>query len=303
MVSEVITHLDIKPDGCYIDVTYGRGGHSKAILKMLNSKGKLIALDQDPEAAKTAKKQSLSDERFHFHQCNFEQLEEVAKSHRVASTVSGVLLDAGVSSPQLDDPQRGFSFQKDGPLDMRMNPQAGISARQWLIEHTEEQIADALWNYAGERHSRKIASHIKNSLDKNGLETTLELADLISTCVRRERKKHPATRSFLALRIAVNDEINTLNSVLKQAYEILQDNGRLAIISFHSLEHKIVKNFHKVINNRFDIPRGLPVPDMPIVMKKITKVTPSKEELLINPRARSAQLTIFEKQSKTSHVR
>ncbi len=287
MLAEALAGLAVRGGGTYVDCTFGRGGHSRAILEALGGNGQLHALDQDPEAVAHAQRDFAGFANFHIHQSNFAQLAAVAGQAGIAGRVDGVLMDLGVSSPQLDDAARGFSFGKDGPLDMRMNPGAGESAAQWLAHAEEQEIADVLWRYGDERNSRRIARRIVAQRQETPLTTTAQLAALIAAVPGpRSRSIHPATRSFQAIRIHINRELEVLHAGLEQAVDVLAPGGRLVVISFHSLEDRIVK---RTLRDwaRCETP----------TVRLCGKQFPSDEERAVNPRARSAVLRIAEKLS------
>lgn len=298
LLNESLDGLNIKPDGIYIDGTFGRGGHSSALLKRLGENGRLIAIDQDPEAIEYAN-ENIHDSRFEIQYGSFEDVKTFCEARGLVGKIDGLLLDLGVSSPQLDDAERGFSFMREGPLDMRMNPEVGLSAKEWLKQVDEKTLKLVLQNYGEERFSGRIAREIKEASARDELQTTLDLANLVKrVSPKTEKNKHPATRTFQAIRIAVNRELDVLKNVLESAVEILAPGGRLSVISFHSLEDRIVKVFirdQSMIKDLF--------PDSPIqieviepVLKKIGKpIFPSTEECKQNSRSRSAVLRIAEK--------
>lgn len=288
LLKEAIEALALFPTGIFVDATFGRGGHSQAIIKNLNEQGRLIALDKDPEAIQYAKLH-FKDKRFSVFHSAFSQLEEVLTQYDLSGKVDGVLLDLGVSSPQLDAAERGFSFQQDGPLDMRMNPEIGLSASQWLMQASEQEIADTLFYLGEERFSRRIAKAIIEAQAVHPIETTSALVEIIKKAQPiRDRHKHPATRTFQALRLRVNQELEELEQVLPQIVNILKPGGRMAVISFHSLEDRIVKQFMKK-NGRFSEENPHPA------LQLIAKIKPSREETQSNPRSRSALLRVAEK--------
>ena len=294
MREAVLAGLAIRPDGRYLDGTYGRGGHARAILERLGGAGRLLLMDRDPAAIAHAGREFGSDPRVAIRHANFSELGEWDE---VRAGLDGVLLDLGVSSPQLDDAARGFSFQSDAPLDMRMDPTAGISAAEFLAHADEREIADVLFRHGEERMSRRIARAIVARRGEAPLATTRELAELVERVLgRRERNKHPATRTFQALRLHVNDELGSLERVLPVAASVLKPGGRLAVISFHSLEDRIVKHF---IRGEIAMParRGLPSPPVqaPPLRAIGRKQLPDDGEIARNPRARSAVLRIAEK--------
>lgn len=274
-------------NACFVDATFGRGGHSRAILERFASLAGLHGFDQDPEAVAAAAELAAVDPRFHIHHANFADMAAVAKRESFDDHVFGILMDLGVSSPQLDTAERGFSFGKDGPLDMRMNPEQGLSAAEWLADAGESEIADVLYHYGEERNSRRIARRIVEQRLQAPLTTTAQLASLVASVPGpRSRHIHPATRSFQAIRIHINRELDVLREGLAQAMDLLQPGGRLVVISFHSLEDRIVKRALR------DASRG----DAP-VLKLHGKGFASDAERAENPRARSAVLRIAEKRA------
>ncbi len=299
MMEEVIAALDVRKDGRYMDCTFGRGGHSRAVLERLGPQGRLVALDQDPGAIRSSEARELSsDPRFKLVQANFRGLATVARDLGVAGKVDGILMDLGVSSPQLDDPKRGFAFLHEGPLDMRMNPDEGSSVAEWLAVAKESEIADVIWRYGEERFSRRIARSIVEARASGPLRTTRQLAELIERCVpRRERHKHPATRTFQALRIHVNQELESLERALEEAVETLSPGGRLVVIAFHSLEDRIVKRFIRREARGEPLPKGLPVVNGEGSLRLVAKgkKRPSSLEVARNSRARSAVLRVAER--------
>jgi 16S rRNA (cytosine1402-N4)-methyltransferase len=300
LLDEVLTALTVKPNGIYIDGTFGRGGHAAEILKQLDAQGQLYAIDKDPVAVQAGMDRFGSDARFHIQRGTFAMLAQLAREQGIAGRVTGVLLDLGVSSPQLDDPERGFSFLKDGPLDMRMDPEQGLSAAQWLAQADEAEIARVLFVYGEERFARRIAKSIVQTRDEQPITTTYQLAELIAAAVpTRDRHKNPATRSFQALRIQVNQELQDLESALEQVVDVLAPGGRLAVISFHSLEDRMVKRFMRRESRGEEMPLDLPVTGGPAPgrLKLIGKaVQAGGDEIAVNPRARSAVLRVAERQ-------
>lgn len=295
MREAVLAGLAPRPDGRYLDGTFGRGGHARAILDHLGDSGRLLLMDRDPEAIAHARREFGADPRVTIRHANFS---DMAEWDEVRAGLDGVLLDLGVSSPQLDDGARGFSFQSDAPLDMRMDPTTGISAAQFLARADEPEIADVLFNYGEERMSRRIARAIVARRADAPIARTLELAELIERTIgRREAGKHPATRSFQALRIHVNGELDAVDRGLRGAVDRLKPGGRLAVISFHSLEDRAVKNFLRDESQPPPTRRGLPPP--PSTMLRLKTIggaqLPSAEEVAANPRARSAVLRVAEK--------
>lgn len=300
LLHEAVDALAIRPDGIYVDGTFGRGGHSSLILQQLGSSGRLVALDRDPDAIRSAAAVIGGDPRFSIEHVSFDALEEVSVKLGIKGEVDGVLLDLGVSSPQLEDAQRGFSFMHNGPLDMRMNPDDDLTAAAWLSDASQQQIKQVLSEYGEERYSGRIATAIVSRRQERPLMTTTQLAELIDQAVpRKDPGKHPATRTFQAIRIRINQELQQLSAVLEQALSILRPGGRLSVISFHSLEDRIVKRFLRDHSRVDTLPKGVPVmasqlqqPQLRLVGKA---VTPSREEIRENPRARSSRLRIAEK--------
>jgi len=299
LLAEVLTGLSIKPDGVYVDGTFGRGGHAGAILAELGPQGRLLAMDRDPEAVQSAEQQFGADPRFEIEQGAFTMLSEVVAQRQLQGRVNGLLLDLGVSSPQLDDASRGFSFSADGPLDMRMDPSSGMSAAAWLETASEDDIARVLKTYGEERFSRRIARAIVETRHASPLRTTRALAELIAAAVPvREKHKHPATRSFQAIRIYINNELDEITAVLGQGCEVLAPQGRMAVISFHSLEDRIVKRFIRDEYRGEQPPPEFPLAGMDYVprMRPVGKAIRAGElEVNSNPRARSAVLRVAER--------
>jgi len=293
-----VESFDIQPDGKYLDGTFGRGGHSQAILAGLSKQGCLFALDRDPEAVAAGKELLGKNPRFSIVQGNFAELERYVREWGVEEGLDGILLDLGVSSPQLDNPERGFSFMGDGPLDMRMNPLQGVTAADWLAEAPERELARVFWEFGEERYARRIARSIVMARQMQRLETTGQLARLIENTIgRREKKKHPATRCFQAIRIYINNELAHLVEGLEAAINGLRPGGRLVVISFHSLEDRLVKRKNREAVRPGQVRKNIPQhPDMKAVLKQIGKaIRPSAKELSVNPRARSAVMRVAEK--------
>jgi 16S rRNA (cytosine1402-N4)-methyltransferase len=295
---EVLEALAVKASGVYLDATFGRGGHARSILDSLGPDGRLIVLDRDPQAIEVAKNLFGEDQRVTIIRGSFEMLGELAREHGI-SALDGLLFDLGVSSPQLDEAERGFSFQKDGPLDMRMDNEEGMTAAQWLAEATEDEINQVLWRYGEEKHARRISRAILSRREEKPFERTADLAAVISSAVPRSReRKHPATRTFQAIRIHLNREMQSLESGLDAALEILAPGGRLCVISFHSLEDRMVKRFIRGHSRPDPVYAGLPnIPEHAQPRMKIAgkAVTASEQELNENPRSRSATLRAGEK--------
>jgi 16S rRNA (cytosine1402-N4)-methyltransferase len=288
---EAVAALALKPGGVYVDGTFGRGGHSRAILAQLGPEGRLIALDRDPEAAAAAR--AITDPRFSFVRTHFSDLTALPPR------VDGLLFDLGVSSPQLDDPQRGFSFRADGPLDMRMDPDSGTSAAEWLANAEQQQIAEVIRDYGEERFAKQVAAAIADARRREPIVRTRQLADLVAQAVRtREPGQDPATRTFQAVRIHVNRELEEVSLMLPRAVARLAAGGRLAVISFHSLEDRIVKRFLQG-GSKSSLPRELPlraaeIPPPPLKLVG-RPVRPSAAEMQSNPRSRSAILRVAER--------
>ncbi|MCG8058167.1 MAG: 16S rRNA (cytosine(1402)-N(4))-methyltransferase RsmH [Candidatus Thiodiazotropha endolucinida] len=291
--------LKVEPMGIYIDATFGRGGHSRLILEGLGEDGRLIGIDRDPQAVAHAEQLFAQDNRFRMVQENFAMLAEVAEQQGVAGQVNGILLDLGVSSPQLDQAQRGFSFTQDGPLDMRMDPSRGVSAAEWLAKVESREIAQVLKTYGEERHAKRIARAIVEARLAQPIVTTGRLAELVSQANPSwEKGKHPATRSFQAIRIFINGELDALRQTLDGVIDVLAPGGRLAVISFHSLEDRIVKRFMRDQAKGDPFPPGVPVTDdqrQPRLRLVGKAITPDETEISANPRARSAVLRVAER--------
>ena len=299
LLEEALESLNIHPSGIYIDATFGRGGHSRAILQQLNEKGRLIAFDQDPEAVTFAKQQFADEPRLKIEHCNFNQVADVIEQYGLTEKIDGVLMDLGVSSPQLDDAGRGFSFLRSGPLDMRMDTSQGETARQWLARVKTADLIRVLKKYGEEKFARRIATAIVETRATREITETGDLAEIISNAIPvKEKHKHPATRSFQAIRIHLNEELQAIQQGLTGAASVLAKGGRLSVISFHSLEDRIVKRFMRDISSRPKLPAGLPVmeADIEVPYRLVGKpITAGAEELDINPRARSARLRVLEK--------
>jgi 16S rRNA (cytosine1402-N4)-methyltransferase len=297
LAHEAVTALAITPDGIYVDATFGRGGHSRLILARLGAGGRLIALDRDPAAIDSAS--ALQDPRLTLVHSAFSRLGAVLDELGVAR-VDGILLDIGVSSPQLDDATRGFSFRFDAPLDMRMDPGSGVSAADWLAATSEGEISEVIRTYGEERFAKSIARALVAARQKEAIRTTGQLANLIAATVKkREPGQHPATRSFQAIRIYLNRELEELSAVLPQCVDRLQAGGRLAVISFHSLEDRIVKRFMRDEAMGEQAPARLPIPAAMLKPGRLKLVGRAQhaggEEVAANPRARSAVLRVAER--------
>ncbi|MGE3920502.1 MAG: 16S rRNA (cytosine(1402)-N(4))-methyltransferase RsmH [Gammaproteobacteria bacterium] len=299
LLDEVIEHLAIKPNGIYIDATFGRGGHARAILRKLSLDGRLVLIDKDPMAIDIAKKEFLNDARIVIEQSSFAELTKIVDKYNFVGKISGILMDLGVSSPQLDDASRGFSFSLEGPLDMRMDTTKGVTAADWIAQASEKEIANVLFDFGEERFAKRIANAIVKKRAEEVFKTTAQLADVVAKANPKwERHKHPATRSFQAIRIFINSELNDLKTVLPQCIDALEVGGRLAIISFHSLEDRIVKQFFREQIQGPVLSKSLLMvvkPFSPVLAKIAGPVRASAEEVKDNPRARSAVLRVVEK--------
>jgi 16S rRNA (cytosine1402-N4)-methyltransferase len=300
LLQESINGLNIKPDGIYLDATFGRGGHSKQILNRLSEQGQLIAIDRDL-AAIDAAKELADDKRFSIHHRAFSELQDLAEELGLLGKIDGILMDLGVSSPQLDDAQRGFSFMRKGPLDMRMDTTKGLSAAQWLAVADEQDITQVIKEFGEEKFGKRIAHGIVNARQIAPITDTAQLAEIIDQAVPvKDKYKHPATRSFQAIRIYVNSELDEIKTGLKAALNTLAPEGRLAVISFHSLEDRLVKRFMREQSRGLNVPHGMPIMQVEIdaakAMKTIGKATkPSIDELHQNVRCRSSVLRVAEK--------
>ncbi len=299
LLHEAVDALSPKADGVYVDGTFGRGGHGLLILSLLGEKGKLVVLDRDPEAIAVAQQLLGDDERVIIIHAAFSQLRQELERLNLYGQVDGIVFDLGVSSPQLDQAQRGFSFQKDGPLDMRMDTTQGLTAAQWLEVVEEEELIRVLKRYGEERFAKRITTAIKAVLLEDKIETTLQLARIIDDAVPfKEKDKHPATRSFQAIRIAINEELTELENVLPEAFDALQVSGRMVVISFHSLEDRMVKSYFRHQAKGDPYPIDLPVqanliqPKLKLVGKPVRA---SKGEVSLNRRSRSAIMRTAER--------
>jgi len=303
LLNEAVEGLNIKPDGVYLDGTFGRGGHSQLILQNLGRSGRLIAIDRDPQAAESAKTFE-NDPRFSFFHQDFASIRSLLDHSgelykEGIERLDGILLDLGVSSPQLDQAERGFSFTKDGPLDMRMDTSQGISAKDWVNSASVEEIKKVLKEYGEEKFALRIARAIENYRNEQEIITTLQLAKIIDeACPVKDKFKHPATRSFQAIRIFVNNELGQLQNTLTDMFACLAVGGRMSVISFHSLEDRMVKRFIKEQSQGKKLPKEIPLmaSEIETKFKKIGKaIKASKTEIANNPRSRSAILRIAEK--------
>lgn len=306
MLHEAIEGLNIQANGVYVDATYGRGGHTRGILKHLDNSGILLVMDKDPQANADALKLAASDPRVHVYSGSFNQLANFCAQIGVVGKVNGILFDLGVSSPQLDQDDRGFSFMREGPLDMRMDPTTGISVAEWLAQADAKEIASVLKEYGEERFSMRIANAIVTYRAKEAIKTTTQLAAIISQAIPfKEKHKHPATRSFQALRIYINHELEDLAAALEQVINLLADQGRLVAISFHSLEDRVVKQFIAKHTKSDVFPHLLPIKhsqmQQPLLRKVGKALKPTEQEIAHNVRARSAVMRIAEKVPGAMH--
>jgi len=300
LLDEAVNGLNIREDGIYIDGTFGRGGHSRLILSQLGEKGQLIAIDRDPQAIAAAAE--IKDPRFSIVHGPFSALAEYVEERGLTGKIDGVLLDLGVSSPQLDDAERGFSFMRDGPLDMRMDPTRGQSAAEWLMSAEEADIAFVIKTYGEERFGKRIARAIVERNREQPMTRNKELATVIAAAMPvKDKFKHPATRTFQAIRIWINSELEEIDIALKGALSVLAPGGRLSIISFHSLEDRLVKRFMRDQSRGPQVPAGIPMTESQLKalggreLKTLGKLIPGEAEVNENPRARSSVLRIAER--------
>lgn len=297
---ESIDSLAINPDGIYIDATFGRGGHTELMLAQLSDKGQLIAFDRDPQAIESAQR-FADDPRFSIEHTAFSDMQQVMEARQLVGKVDGILMDLGVSSPQLDDASRGFSFMREGPLDMRMDTTRGISAAQWLAKADEDVITQVIKEFGEEKFGKRIAHAIVSTRDEHPLTTTKQLAELVDQAVPvKDKYKHPATRTFQAIRIYINSELEQVSQGLKAALACLGTGGRLAVISFHSLEDRLVKRFMREQSRGMQVPPRMAITEAQInaskAMRLIGKaIKPSEEEIRLNTRARSSVLRVAQK--------
>ena len=296
LLSEAVDALDLQPDGTYVDATFGRGGHTRLMLSKLSDKGRVIAFDKDPEAIAVA--QQIQDPRLSIRHEGFAHLGDLPPA-----SVDGVLMDLGISSPQVDNPARGFSFRHDGPLDMRMDTTRGQSVQEWLVEADIQHIAEVIREYGEERFALQIAKAIDARRQERGVPTsTAELAQLVADTVKtREPGKDPATRTFQAFRIFINAELEELQQALDATLHVLRPHGRLAVISFHSLEDRIVKQFIAQHAREVYDRRAPFAPPQVMDLKAVQRIKPSAEEIASNPRARSAILRVAERLPSPQH--
>jgi len=300
LLEEALAALRIAPEGRYVDGTFGRGGHAAAILERLGGSGQLLAVDRDPEAVAAARARFGSDPRFAIEQGSFAMVEEMVARRGWTGEVNGILLDLGLSSPQLDDPARGFSFRQEGPLDMRMDPESDRSAAEWIAEAGEAEIVSVLHEYGEERFARRIAAAIVRARQETPIRTTRQLAGVVARAQpRRDPHKDPATRTFQAIRIHINRELEALDALLDQTERVLAPGGRLAVISFHSLEDRRVKRFIRRAERGAELPPDLPVREAERPQPRLRAIgrpiRAGAEEVAQNPRARSAILRVAER--------
>ena len=299
LLGPVLDGLKINPGGCYVDGTFGRGGHSKEILKQLGSDGRLIAIDRDPQAIASAPTSLTEDPRFELVRGEIAQMSMIIEERGLVGNVDGLLFDLGVSSPQLDEADRGFSFMRDGPLDMRMDPDSGMSANEWLATVDERDLKHVLRKFGEENNAARIARAIVAAREEAPISRTAQLARIVEEASpRRGQKIHPATKTFQAIRIAVNAELEQLEAVLAQSVRVMRKGARLCVISFHSLEDRIVKRFMRDASRETEQYRGMPdvPPEFQPKLKIVGKaIQATEEEIELNRRARSAHLRIAER--------
>lgn len=299
LFEEALEALDMDSSGIYVDGTFGRGGHSGEILNRLGEAGRLIAIDKDPDAVSFGQQLFADDQRFEIKQGSFSMLSEFVEAENLVGKIDGVFLDLGVSSPQLDQAERGFSFMSDGPLDMRMDNSSGQTAAEWLAVAEASEIAQVLKTYGDERFAKRIARSIVSNREEQPITTTSQLSEIVSAAIPSwEKGKHPATRSFQAIRIHINGELDDLKSCLSQAVDVLAPGGRLVVISFHSLEDRITKRFIREGEKGDYFPPGLPITadQLNPKLKRVRKpIFPTEQEVDENPRSRSAVLRVTEK--------
>ena len=299
MLNQSINAMKIVPNGTYVDATFGFGGHSRKILDALDSDGRLYAIDKDTYAINMIREDIISDKRFTLKHGCFSELENFSREWGIYGSINGILFDLGVSSHHLDEADRGFSFNKNGPIDMRFDQSSGISACEWLETVDEQTLSHIIWKYGDERYSRRIARAIVYQRDQEKISDTGQLAKIIDKAMpRNEKHKHNATRTFQAIRIFMNKELEVLKDVLSNSYNILAPKGRLVLLTYHSLEDRVIKNFLAVTDENISTPRNLPIKSE--FLKKMFNIVaksikPSKDEIDLNPRSRSAKLNILEK--------
>ena len=303
MLEEVVEALAPRPGGHYVDCTFGRGGHARALLDRIGPAGRLLAIDRDPQAVAAARELAGSDPRFSIRHARFGDIGSVVDTADLRGRIDAVLMDLGVASPQIDQPQRGFSFRSDGPLDLRMDPATGVSAAEWLAGASEQEIGRVLRELGEERAARRVARAIVRERTRGvPITSTRRLAAIVAGAVRgggARSRVHPATRTFQAIRLHVNDELGELERGLAQVPHLLVPGGRLVVLSFHSLEDRIVKRFMRDRGGAPVHPRHLPIPDVPRAGGAMTPIAPARrpheDEIARNPRARSAVLRVAER--------
>jgi 16S rRNA (cytosine1402-N4)-methyltransferase len=299
MLNQSIDGMKILPNGTYVDATFGFGGHSKKILDSLDSDGRLYAVDKDEYAINMIREDVANDKRFTLKHGCFSELENFSREWGIHGSINGILFDLGVSSHHLDEADRGFSFNKNGPIDMRFDRSSGISACEWLETVDEQTLSYVIWKYGDERYSRRIARAIVYQRDKEKILDTDHLAKIVDRAMpRNEKHKHNATRTFQAIRIFINKELEVLKDVLSNSYNILAPKGRLVLLTYHSLEDRVIKDFLAVTDENISTPRNLPIKNE--FLKKMFNIVaksikPGKDEVDFNPRSRSAKLNILEK--------
>ena len=299
MLDQSIDAMKILPNGTYVDATFGFGGHSKKILDSLDSDGRLYAVDKDEYAINMIREDIANDKRFTLKHGCFSELENFSREWGIHGSINGILFDLGVSSHHLDEANRGFSFNKNGPIDMRFDRSSGISACEWLETVDEQTLSYVIWKYGDERYSRRIARAIVYQRDKEKILDTDHLAKIVDRAMpRNEKHKHNATRTFQAIRIFINKELEVLKDVLSNSYNILAPKGRLVLLTYHSLEDRVIKDFLAVTDENISTPRNLPIKNE--FLKKMFNIVaksikPGKDEVDFNPRSRSAKLNILEK--------
>ena len=298
LLHETVEGCVVDPDGIYVDGTFGRGGHSELLLSKLSENGRLYGFDKDPQAIETGEALEQKDSRFQIIKASFSELKSQLQARGI-DKIDGLLLDLGVSSPQLDDAERGFSFLRDGPLDMRMDPTSGESAEDWISHVSAEELARVMKEYGEERFARRMANAVVRERQLQHINRTVQLAEILKEANPAwEKHKHPATRAFQGIRIHINNELGDLESILDQSVDVLKTGGRLSVISFHSLEDRMVKRFIRRQEQGRPVPRGLPILDEDLgkTMKKIGKaIKPQVSEVGVNVRSRSAILRIAER--------
>mgnify|MGYP001208161774 CR=1 FL=1 len=299
MLNQAVDFMNISPDGSYLDATFGFGGHSREILNHLDNNGRLYAIDKDHDAIGMVNPEIMNDKRFSLKHGCFSNLDELTRDWGIHGSVNGILFDLGVSSHHLDEPKRGFSFNKKGIVDMRFDQSNGISACDWIQDVDEQTLSNVIWKFGEERYSRKIARSIIFERDREPINNTDQLSHIIDRAMpKKDKHKHNATRTFQAIRIFINKELDVLKDALISSYNILAPKGRLVLITYHSLEDRVIKDFLAVTDKNVSVPRGLPIKSE--FLKKMFNIVaksikPSNEEIKLNPRSRSAKLNILEK--------